>query len=494
MKYHFFEVHLNAGNKDHIVLNQTQAAALKLSAGDRIELVNLKTGDTLKNVIVDLNQHRQKTKIGIFSNTIERLGLKDKDSVAIENMGKPISTIYIKEKLDGKKLSEEQIKVIIKDVVDGNLSPVELAYFVAGGYVHGFNFRETAALTQAIAQTGNQIKFKPNQIVVDKHCIGGVPGNRTTMVMVPIMTALGCYMPKTSTRSITSPAGTADTMEVLANVMVEYDNIPEILKKAKGFIIWGGTSNLADADDNLIEVRHSMNLDPTGMVLASVLAKKKAAGSTHVLIDLPYGPQAKVTYSEAKKLKKQFEKIAKLIGLTIKVIITKGNQVIGQGVGAYLEAQDVIKTLKCDPDAPQDLTQKALEMSGMLLEMANKADKNKGYQMAKECLESGKAWKQFEKIIESQGPAPFKVKPAKHKHELKAGRSGTLKEMDIKKISKTALMLGAPKDKSAGVYMHVRLGDKVVKGQPLMTLHYNNQENCDNILKQKHLSEIFIIK
>ena len=493
MKYKFFEIYLNSGNKDHIVLNYEQAAALGLAAGDRVELINDRSKETLKNVIVDLNQHRQKKSIGVFSNTIDRLKLKKDDTLIIESMGKPISTIFIKQKLDGKKLSNDQIDEIIKDVVEGNLSPVELAYFVAGGYVHGFDFKETAALTQAIATNGNQIKFKPNQIVVDKHCIGGVPGNRTTMVMVPIMTALGCYMPKTSTRSITSPAGTADTMEVLANVMVPYDKIPEILKATKGFIIWGGTSNLADADDNLIEVRHSMNLDPIGMVLASVLAKKKAAGSTHVLIDLPYGPHAKVTKAEAKKLKKQFQKIAKLIDLQIHVIITKGEQVIGNGVGAYLEAQDIVKTLKCEADAPKDLTQKSLEMAGILLEMAGKADKKQGYAMAKECLESGKAWKQFQKILEAQGPAPFKIKAAKHTHILKAGKSGTLKSMHIKKISKTALMLGAPKDKTAGVYMHARLGDKIEKGQPLMILHYSNKENLDTLLKQKHLSEIFTI-
>ncbi len=494
MKYSFFEINIDSGNKDHIVLNKNQAGLLKLAAGDRVELVNTETKETLKNVIVDLSNHRKKTSIGIFANTIKRLGLKKTHKVEIENMGKPLSTFYIKKKLDGKKLSKSEINEIIKDVVEGNLQASELAYFVAGGYVHGFTFQETADLTKAIAENGNQIKFRPNQIVVDKHCIGGVPGNRTTMVMVPIMTALGCNMPKTSTRSITSPAGTADTMEVLANVTVDFEDIPEILKKAKGFIIWGGTSNLADADDNLIEVRHSMNLDPSGMVLASVLAKKKAAGSTHVLIDIPYGKHAKATYSEAKTWKKNFEKIAKLIDLKLKVILTKGNQPIGQGIGAYLEAQDVIKTLKCQADAPKDLREKALQMAGLLLEMAGKAEKKQGYNLAKETLDSGKAYKQFEKIIEAQGPAPFTVKQAKHTHVLKAGKSGTIKEMHIKKISKTALMLGAPKDKSAGVYMQCRLGDKVTKGDTLMVLHYNNKENLETLLKHKLLSEIFTIK
>lgn len=494
MTYSFFEVNIDAGNKDHIVLNKDQAAKLKLSAGDRVELINTKNNETLKNVIVDLNNHKKKTSIGIFANTIKRLGLKKMHKVEIENMGKPLSTFYIKKKLDGKKLNQKEINEVIKDVVEGNLQATELAYFVAGAYVHGFSFQETADLTKAMVENGNQIKFRPNQIVVDKHCIGGVPGNRTTMVMVPIMTALGCNMPKTSTRSITSPAGTADTMEVLANVTVDFEKIPEILKKAKGFIIWGGTSNLADADDNLIEVRHSMNLDPTGMVLASVLAKKKAAGSTHVLIDIPYGKNAKATYSEAKVWKKNFEKIAKLIDLKLKVILTKGEQPIGNGIGAYLEAQDVLKTLKCQADAPKDLREKALKMAGMLLEMAGKAAKNQGYKLAEETLNSGKAYKQFEKIMEAQGPAPFKVRSAKHTHNLKAGKSGTVKEIHIKKVSKTALMLGAPKDKSAGVYMKCRLGDKVSKGDTLMTLHYNNQENLDILLKQKLLSEIFTIK
>ena len=133
MKYKFFEIYLNSGNKDHIVLNYEQAAALGLAAGDRVELINDRSKETLKNVIVDLNQHRQKKSIGVFSNTIDRLKLKKDDTLSIESMGKPMSTLFIKQKLDGKKLSNDQIDEIIKDVVEGNLSPVELAYFVAGG-------------------------------------------------------------------------------------------------------------------------------------------------------------------------------------------------------------------------------------------------------------------------------------------------------------------------------------------------------------------------
>ena len=192
MTYSFFEVNIDSGNKDHIVLNTDQAAKLKLSAGDRVELINTKNNETLKNVIVDLNNHKKKNSIGIFANTIKRLGLKKMQKVEIENMGKPLSTFYIKKKLDGKKLNQKEINEIIKDVVEGNLQATELAYFVAGGYVHGFSFQETADLTKAMVANGNQIKFRPNQIVVDKHCIGGVPGNRTTMVMVPIVILLIC--------------------------------------------------------------------------------------------------------------------------------------------------------------------------------------------------------------------------------------------------------------------------------------------------------------
>ncbi|MBT6142902.1 thymidine phosphorylase [bacterium] len=494
MKYSFVEIDIDSGPKDHVILNKAQAAILGVGAADRVQITNLTNKQSLNNVIVDYSQNTKKHTVGLFKPTRKRLGLKKGDKITIHQMGKPISTLYIKNKLDGKKLSKKQIAEIIKDVVYGNLSPVELAYFVAGAYIHGFNFEETANLTQAIAETGNTIKFKKGQIVVDKHCIGGVPGNRTTMIMVPILTALGLYMPKTSTRSITSPAGTVDTMEVLANVMVDYDQIPGILKKTKGFIIWGGTSDLADADDNLIEVRHSMNIDPTGMVLASVLAKKKAAGSTHVLIDLPYGKHAKITKSEASKWKKDFEKIGKLIGLEMKVITTVGNQPIGNGIGAYLEAQDVLKVLNCASDAPADLREKSLQMAGILLELSGKTSKNKGYQLAKETLDSKKALKQFQKIMKTQGPAPAKVKAAAYTHELKASKAGTIKEIHIKNISKAALILGAPKDKSAGVYMQARLGDKVQKNQSLLTLHYNNKQNLESLLKQKLLSEIFSIK
>jgi len=465
---------INSGSYDYVVIGKKIAKQLGLKAQDRVILQNPKHDDKHTLCFAEINEGNLKqNSIGIPLKTYEKVKKGINRKFKIQKEGNIKSIEFIKEKLDGKRLSENQFQEICKDIVDGNLNDAELAFFVAGCYTQKLTYKEAAHLTKAIADNGFKLKFKENQIVADKHCIGGVPGNRTTMVVIPIIASLGIRIPKTSSRSISSPSGTADTMEVLAEVDLNQEKLEKIIKEENGFIAWGGGCNLAASDDELIRVRRKLGLDPQGLVLASVMAKKYAAGASHVLIDIPYGKYAKLTtLQKAEELKEKFEKIAKELKLKLKVVITKGNQTIGRGIGPRLEAIDVLKVLKNEKDAPKDLLEKSLVLAGEILEMIGKAKINEGYKIAKKQIENQKAYQKFQQIIDAQGSKKF-INEAKYKIEIKSWADGKIKEFDIKTISKIAKLAGSPKSPNSGMEVLVKLKEKVKKDQTLYIIHTN---------------------
>ena len=473
---------INSGSYDYVVIGKKIAQQMGLKAQDRILLQNPKHPNKSTLCFAEINEADVKqNSIGIPLLTYEKVKKGINLKFLIKKEGSIKSIDYIKDKLDGKKLKENEFQEICKDIVDGNLNDSELAFFVAGCYTHKLTFKEAASLTKAIADNGFKLKFKSNQVVADKHCIGGVPGNRTTMVVIPIIASLGIKIPKTSSRSISSPSGTADTMEVLAEVDLNQEKLESIIKKENGFIAWGGGCNLAASDDELIRVRRKLGLDPQGLVLASVMAKKYAAGASHILIDIPYGKFAKVsTLQKAEEMKEKFERIAKELGLKMKVLITKGNQTIGRGIGPRLEAIDVLKVLNNEKDAPEDLLEKSLKVAGEILEMIGKAKINEGYNIAKRQIENKEAYHKFQSIIKAQGEKKL-IKEAKFKIEIKAWEAGKIKEFNIKLISKLAKLAGSPKSPNSGMEVLVRLKQKVKKGDLLYIIH----TNIESFMNQK---------
>ncbi|MBU0615275.1 MAG: thymidine phosphorylase, partial [Nanoarchaeota archaeon] len=390
----------------------------------------------------------------------------------------PLSIELIKKKLDGKKLTKEEIDQIVWDIVHNKLDDIELSYFVAACYAHELDMEETTFLTKAMASHG--IVLKPKKYpVMDKHCVGGVAGNRTTMLLVPIVAAAGLTIPKTSSRSITSPAGTADTMEVLANVSIGIKKMKHIVDNVGGCIVWGGALNLAPADDKIIRVEKPLSIDAKSNLLSSVMAKKASVSATHLLVDIPSGHGSKIIeLSRAKSLKKDFQLIARKLGMKVKVIITDGRQPIGNGIGPALEARDVLYVLKNDLRGPVDLREKALCMAGLMLEMGGKAGKGKGYTLAKQILESGKAYDKMVEIIKAQGMKitdPNKIKIGKYSYEYRSPRTGVVREVSNLAISKMARVAGAPKNMGAGVYLHKHVGDRVHKGEPIFTVYAANE-------------------
>ncbi|MFA5829610.1 MAG: thymidine phosphorylase, partial [Candidatus Gracilibacteria bacterium] len=455
------KIAIRVGNKYVALLNKETAHKLDLHPSDRIFLKNGKNEVT---AILDImeNQELKEGQIGLYAETWEKLKITKGDrriSAAIAD--RPKSVIYIRSKLDGKELTAEEMDTIVKDIVAERLSDVEMTYFVSGCFTRGMSDAETVALTKSIVANGGRLQFK-DKIVVDKHCIGGVPGNRSTMLAVPIMTSLGLRMPKTSSRAITSPAGTADTMEVFCKVTNSAEKLMKIAMKVGGFITWGGGVDIAAADDKLIKVRNPMSLDPQGMLLASILAKKHSVSATHVLIDIPYGPDVKVKNAkDAQPLKEKFEKIGAMLGMKVKVVLSDGSQPIGNGVGPVLEALDILKVLKMEPDAPQDLVTKTIWLCGVMLEMTGKAKEGKGAEMAREALVSGKAYKKMQEIIIAQGKNHTPLKVGKLTHDVVATKSGKITAINNKLISRYARLAGAPINVGAGLFIHKKISDTV---------------------------------
>jgi len=476
MKLKVKDMDIATGGIQIVLLNEEDAHKLDLHHGDR---VSVRKGNKITTATLNIAESRKAAppgKIGLYEEVLDALNAKHNDIVDIDIEEKPIGISYIQKKLEAHELTKQEIDELVKEIVKNKLTSIELTYFIAACFTHGMTLRETIALTKAIVRHGGKLDIKRYPII-DKHSSGGVPGNRTTMVIVPIVAAAGLYMPKTSSRSITSPAGTADTMEVLAPVSLDLEKMKKVVLKTNACIVWGGAIDLAAADDKLIKLRHPLSLDPEGMLLASILAKKAAVSSTHVLIDIPLGRDTKIkTRRRANHLKRLFIKIGRKLGIKIRVILTNGEEPIGNGIGPALEARDILWLLKRDPRRPLDLERKSVMMSVKILQMAGIKNAKK---RVKEILDSGLAYKKMQEIIKAQGGNPNinpdKIKLGDYSYTFKSPSSGRITDIQNFTINKIARIAGAPIDKRAGIYFYNKHeGMKIKKGEPLMTIYAEN--------------------
>ena len=192
-----------------------------------------------------------------------------------------------------------------------------------------------------MVETGTRLDF--DGIVADKHSTGGLAGTRTTMIIVPIIAAAGFKIPKTSSRAITSPAGTADTMEVLAPVTMTPAQMKNVVEKTGGCIVWGGKLGLAPADDVIIEVQEELSFEPFDKIIISVMAKKVAADTNHLVLDIPTGKTMKIKHTkDAEKIAAKFKALAKRFDIEVAIDINHASQPAGNSVGPMLEARDVL--------------------------------------------------------------------------------------------------------------------------------------------------------
>lgn len=376
----------------------------------------------------------------------------------------------VRGKIYGRTLSDGDFRDIVADVVAGHYSNVQVAAFLTACAGEGLSEREITGLTRAMIATGNRMRWD-YPVVTDKHCVGGLPGNRTTMIVVPIVAALGLVMPKTSSRAITSPAGTADTMETLAPVNLSTQAMREVVASEGGCIVWGGSVHLSPADDILIRIERALDIDSEGQLIASVLSKKAAAGSTHVVLDLPVGPTAKLRSEQAAhRLGELLGNVGAAIGLGTRILYTDGSQPVGRGIGPALEAHDVLRVLRGDPGAPGDLRERALAIAAAVVELAGRHDSGTAREQVTSALDDGSAWRKFQAICAAQGGMREPGR-ARYRREFAAEQNGTVRSLDNRMIARVAKLAGAPHDHSAGVLMHVRVGDAVETGQPLFEIH-----------------------
>lgn len=413
-------------------------------------------------------------ELGLSEDAFTQLGVPETNRVAISQAEPPESIAALFRKINGERLGHDEFHAIVRDIAGHLYSKIELTAFVVACNRGELDREEVFFLTDAMVESGRRLDWH-EPLVVDKHCIGGIPGNRTSMLVVPIVAAHGLLCPKTSSRAITSPAGTADTMEVLAQVELPFDQLAEIVREHRGCLAWGGTADLSPADDVLISVERPLSIDSPGQMVASILSKKIAAGSTHLVLDMPIGPTAKLrSMPEAQRLRRLFEYVARRRHLSLDVVITDGRQPIGNGIGPVLEARDVMRVLENDPRAPNDLRQKALRLAGRMIESDPDVRGGDGFAIARDILDSGRALARMNAIIAAQGSKGFDHNRAALgalSFDIVSPQAGVVTAIDNFQIARIARLAGAPNVKNAGVELQRKLGEPVAAGEPLYRVY-----------------------
>jgi AMP phosphorylase len=480
---------IQAGGRRIAILDDETASLLGVHSSDRVR-ISYKNKQLI--AIVNIAGDFPRSHIGLYEEISKMLGIKTGENAEVRYAHIPESLSYVQEKIHGGRLREDKIKAIVRDVVEHHLSDAEIASFLTTLHIRGLSMIEIEALSRAMVQTGGTLKLHKKPIV-DKHSVGGIPGDKTTILIVPIIAAAGFIIPKTSSRAVTSPAGTADRVENLCPVNLTIDEIMEVLNKTNGCMVWGGALELAPADDLFIQVEYSLGIDP--LLLPSIMSKKKAIGATHVIIDIPTGRGAKVkTIGEAHTLAYDFIELGKRLGMNVQCAITLGDQPLGYAIGPALEAREALETIL--GNGPADLREKAIDVAGMLLEMVGAED---GKQKAEEILRLGRAERKLREIIEAQGGnpniKPDDIKIGDKKAEITADKDGKVLWISNQNITQIAREAGAPKEKGAGVKLKTKLGESVKKGEVILEIYAERNTKLETAVKMtKKLQPIGVSK
>jgi AMP phosphorylase len=456
---------IQAGGRRVAILDDETASSLGVHCSDRIEITY---NNECLIAIVNLASNFPRNYVGLYEEIYKEMGIKTGETVDVELAETPEALGYVQAKIAGKRLRMNEIEMIVEDVVGRRLSDIELASFVTALHIHGLSMDEIEALSKAMVKTGNTLTLDKSP-VLDKHSVGGVPGDKTTLLVVPIIAATGLAIPKTSSRAITSPAGTADRVETLCPVDLTLEEIEEVVEKTNGCMVWGGALELAPADDLFIQVEYPLAIDP--LLLPSIMSKKKAIGATHLIIDIPTGRGTKTkTIGDAQALAHDFLDLGERLGINVQCAVTFGEQPLGYAIGPALEAREALSTIM--GNGPADLVEKATSIAGILLEMVGIEN---GKRKAKNLLKSGKAERKLREIIEAQGGNP-EIKPedirvGNKKGEITTDVNGRVLWINNKSIAQIAREAGAPKEKGAGVMLKTKLGEYIEKDGVLLEIY-----------------------
>lgn len=453
------------------MIHEKTAKKMSLHVGNRVILKNRKR--SIISVVDIISGLLKPNEIAVSNEIVKYLELKNRKKIEVLMTSMPHSIELIKKKLNGAELSKSEINEIIRDISNNALTEAEVAFFISAVYDKDMTLQETRNLIKAMVDTGCRIWLRGK--VADKHSIGGVAGNRTTPIIVSICASLGVIMPKTSSRAITSAAGTADVIETLAKVDFSVRKIKRIINKTHACFVWGGSLGLAPVDDKIIRIEKVVKIDSTAQLLASILSKKISVDSKYILIDIPFGKSAKVTRLKAEKLAKRFKRLGREFNLKLDVVLTDGSQPIGNGVGPVLEMQDVLDVLRQE-GGPKDLEEKSLMLAGKILEMTGKARKGKGIIIARDILESGRAFTKFKQIIKAQKGRIRELKPGDYTYTIRTKRRVRIHSLNNKLINNLARQAGSPEDKRAGVYLYKKVNQTAEKGEKIIAIYAESEE------------------
>jgi len=452
------------------ILRPEEAAKIGVDEGERVRVTY---GERSSLALVSTSTDGIQPNTVLLSKKVAGgLGVTDGVDVDVVYSPPPLSVQAIRSAIQGKSLSKEMSYAIVNDVVTGTLSEAELSAFIVSQVYRTVSMDEVEYLARAMADSGQKLDF--GRTVYDKHSIGGVPGNKVSLLIVPIVAAAGLLIPKTSSRSITSPSGTADTMEVLAPVDLDPAEFKRVALKVGGAIVWGGRLGLAPADDIFIKkVEHPLSIDPVSQLLASVMSKKLAVSANYLVVDLPVGVGTKLeTEDMVRDLAARFIELGRRLGIYVTCGMTYGSQPVGHAVGSALEAREALEALS--GKGPTSLIEKSTSLAGLLLEASGFAGRGLGKEMAMRILETGKALKKMREIIEAQGGNP-NVKPddiavGTQRAKIESPADGYVVEVSNSAINAIAKAAGSPVDKGAGVLLHAKVGYSVKKGDPLLEI------------------------
>ncbi|AMN43862.1 phosphonate metabolism protein/1,5-bisphosphokinase (PRPP-forming) PhnN [Rhodoplanes sp. Z2-YC6860] len=380
---------------------------------------------------------------------------------------------FLRAKLNGEELTESQYRLLLTEFVEHKHSESDMTRFLVAA-TGALSIAEVTAIAKVRSEFAERVTWD-EPIVVDKHSLGGVPGSRITMIVVPIVAAHGLAMPKASSRAITSAAGTADAMETVARVDLDIHDVRRVVAAARGCIVWNGKLNHSALDDVMNSITRPLKLDSVKWSVASILSKKVSAGVTHVVVDLPYGPYAKLkTEQQAIETADLLRTVGEALGLKVEACPSPGDQPIGRGIGPALEVRDVMAVLEGRPDAPDDLRNKALAFASRILRWApDISSEAAAKSRAVELLGSGAAKQAFDRIIDAQGRRAPAAVPGAMAAEVPAKSSGTVCGINGWRIGEIARATGAPWDFGGGLELRVRTGEQVKAGDALYTIRSN---------------------
>ena len=471
MKFRAEEVMVQFSDQQ-IVLNRNDCVELGVKENDRVNILGKES--TIALVMLIDYDIGSKTAY-IPTSILEKIGAGNGDTVDITYAHKPDSVRYVRKKMDGQKLSREEIEAIVKDILENRMSGIEISAWLTALHINGMDIDEIADFTIAMAKTGEIVKFSRSP-VFDFHSLGGVPGNKITPIVISIVAAAGLMIPKTSSRAISSACGTSDFVETFCDVELPASKLMLIAEEVGGVFSWGGSMNLAPVDDMVIKIEHPLGINPRAQMLASIMSKKVAMGSTHVLIDIPVGSETKVeTLEQGKAYARDLMDLGERIGMHVECAITYADQPIGMAVGPKLEARECISILEGERH-PASVVEKACECAGIILEMAGISN---GFNRAKEILDSGEAHRKFMEIVVAQNGRPdlksSDLEPGKYSYELRATSAGFIHSVHNKEVVYIAKTAGAPADKGAGLLIMKKKGQRVEAGEVLMTIYADSE-------------------